>query len=63
MHAEGEYIEAVRQEIGRLVANVPSGVDDFIFWFEELKETGPGQWDPFFPGSPKPQVTTTCFGS
>jgi hypothetical protein len=47
--AEGEYIEAVRQEIALLVADVPSGVDDFIAWFEELKETGPGQRDPLFP--------------
>ena len=49
MRAEGEYIEAVRQEIGGLVADVPSGVDDFIAWFEELKEIGPGQGDPLFP--------------
>src|SRR5262249_21231764 len=49
MRGEGEYIEAVRREIGPLVANVPSGVDDFIAWFEELKETGPGQGDPLFP--------------
>ena len=47
--AEGEYIEAVRQEIAPLVADVPSGVDDFIDWFEELKATGPGQGDPLFP--------------
>jgi hypothetical protein len=47
--AEGEYIEAVRQEIAPLVADVPSGVDDFIAWFEELKEMGPGQGDPLFP--------------
>ena len=47
--AEGEYIEAVRQEIAPLVADVPTGVDDFIAWFEELKETGPGQGDPLFP--------------
>lgn len=46
--AEGEYVEAVRQEIAPLVADVPSGVDDFIAWFEELKETGPGQRDPLF---------------
>ena len=49
MRAEGEYIEAVRQEISLLVAGVPSGVDDFIAWFEELKVTGPGQGDPLFP--------------
>ena len=29
--------------------SVPSGVDDFIAWFEELKVTGPGQADPLFP--------------
>lgn len=48
-HAEGEYIEAVRQEINSLVADIPSGVDDFIEWFEDLRETGPGQGDPLFP--------------
>lgn len=47
--AEGEYIEAVRQEISPLVENIPSDVDGFIDWFEELKETGPGQGDPLFP--------------
>jgi hypothetical protein len=49
MRAEGEYVEAVRQEIGQFVADVPTGVDDFIAWFEELKETGPGQGHPLFP--------------
>jgi hypothetical protein len=47
--AEGEYIEAVRREIGALVADIPSDVDNFIDWFETLKETGPGQGDPLFP--------------
>ena len=47
--AEGEYIEAVRREVSPLLANVPSGVDDFIDWFEELKRTGPGQGDELFP--------------
>jgi hypothetical protein len=47
--AEGEYIEAVREEISVLVADIPSGVADFIDWFEELRETGPGQGDPLFP--------------
>jgi hypothetical protein len=47
--AEGEYIEAVRQEISPLLADIPSEVDDFIEWFEELRETGPGQGDPLFP--------------
>ena len=47
--AEGEYIEAVRREVSPLLANVPSRVDDFIDWFEELKRTGPGQGDELFP--------------
>jgi heme oxygenase-like protein len=47
--AEGEYIEAVRLEISPLVADIPSDVDEFIDWFEGLKETGPGQGDPLFP--------------
>ena len=47
--AEGEYIETVRREVSPLLANVPSGVDDFIDWFEELKRTGPGQGDELFP--------------
>jgi hypothetical protein len=47
--AEGEYIEAVRRVIGPLLADIPSDVDGFIDWFEELKHTGPGQGDPLFP--------------
>jgi hypothetical protein len=47
--AEGEYIEAVRREISSLVVNVPTNVNDFIDWFEELKNTGPGQGDSLFP--------------
>ena len=40
MLAEGDYIEAVRKEIAPLAASIPSGVDDFIDWFEELKHSG-----------------------
>jgi hypothetical protein len=47
--AEGDYLEAVRQEIASLTAGIPLEVDEFIDWFEELKETGPGQRDPLFP--------------
>jgi hypothetical protein len=49
IRAEGEYMEAVRKEIGPLVMDIPSDVDNFIEWFEELKETGPGQGDSLFP--------------
>ncbi len=47
--AEGEYIETVRREIEPLVADIPTGVDDFIEWFEQLETTGPGQGDALFP--------------
>jgi hypothetical protein len=48
-HAEGEFIEAVRQEIAPLVADVPEDVNAFIAWFERLRQNGPGQGDPLFP--------------
>jgi hypothetical protein len=47
--AEGEFVEALRTEIAPLVAEIPDDVDGFIAWFEELRETGPGQGDPLFP--------------
>jgi hypothetical protein len=47
--AEGEYIEAVRREIRPLLSDIPSDVDAFIEWFEDLKHTGPGQGDALFP--------------
>ncbi len=49
MRAEGEYVEAVRREIAPLVASIPEKVDDFIDWYEALRDTGPGQGDPLFP--------------
>ena len=61
--AEGEYIETVRREIGPLLASVPSGVDDFIEWFEELKEMGPGQGTSYSPGLRNEQTAKTCSGS
>ena len=47
--AEGDFVEAVRQEIVPLVRDIPLDVDPFIAWFERLRETGPGQGDPLFP--------------
>ncbi len=49
MWAEGEYVEAVRREVKQLCSEIPSQVDDFIDWFESLKESGPGQGDALFP--------------
>ena len=49
IRAEGEYLEAVRSENAPLLADIPGEVDGFIDWFEDLKQTGPGQGDPLFP--------------
>ena len=47
--AEVDFIEAQRKIIAPLVADIPSKTDEFIAWFERLKQTGPGQGDPLFP--------------
>jgi hypothetical protein len=47
--AEIAFVEVLRKAIAPLTATVPSKVDEFIAWFERLKETGPGQGDPLFP--------------
>jgi heme oxygenase-like protein len=47
--AEVEFVESLRRGIAPLAANIPSGVDAFIAWFEALNQTGPGQGDPLFP--------------
>jgi hypothetical protein len=48
MRLEGAFIEAFRAEIAPLVAAVPSDPEGFIVWFEDLKQSGPGQYDPLF---------------
>jgi hypothetical protein len=47
--AEIEFVEPLRRTLAPLAAAIPTGVNDFIAWFERLKETGPGQGDPLFP--------------
>jgi len=47
--AELAFVKALRKAIAPLTANIPSEVNEFIAWFERLKETGPGQGDPLFP--------------
>src|SRR5690242_11741413 len=44
--AEIDFIEEQRAIVAPLVADIPSNADDFIGWFERLRETGPGQGDP-----------------
>lgn len=46
---EGGFIEELRAEIADEAAAVPTDVEGFIAWFEDLKQVGPGQGDPLFP--------------
>ncbi len=48
LRLEGAFVEAFRAHIAPLVATVPTDVDGFLAWFEALKASGPGQWDPLF---------------
>jgi hypothetical protein len=43
------FIEASRAVQAPRAAQAPREADAFVRWFEELKETGPGQGDPLFP--------------
>ncbi len=45
---EGAFVEAFRAHVAPLVADVPTDPAGFIAWFEALKASGPGQWDPLF---------------
>ena len=47
--AEIEFVETLRQVIAPTIADMPEDPEDFINWFERLKESGPGQGDPLFP--------------
>jgi Iron-containing redox enzyme len=46
---EGSFLEQRRQEIADRAAAAPADPDEFLRWFEDLKECGPGQKDPLFP--------------
>lgn len=49
LRLEGGFFEELRQEAIDEAAAAPTDADGFIAWFEELKQTGPGQGDPLFP--------------
>lgn len=46
---EGGFLEELRAEAIDEAARAPTDVEGFIAWFEELKNSGPGQGDPLFP--------------
>jgi len=46
---EAGFLGELRAEIVDEAAKAPTDPDGFIAWFEQLKQTGPGQGDPLFP--------------
>ncbi|MEA3029478.1 MAG: hypothetical protein QOJ53_560 [Sphingomonadales bacterium] len=49
LRLEGNFLEALRAEIGAEAAAAPADPERFLTWFEDLQQTGPGQGDPLFP--------------
>lgn len=45
---EGAFIEAFRARVAPLAARAPRDPEAFVAWFEGLRDSGPGQWDPLF---------------
>lgn len=46
---ESGFLEELRAEVTDEAAQAPTDVEGFIQWFEELKNSGPGQGDSLFP--------------
>jgi len=46
---EREWIERERGNVEARAAAAPTDADGFVRWFEDLKQTGPGQGDSLFP--------------
>jgi hypothetical protein len=49
MRLEAAFLDHLRSCVADEAAQAPTEADAFITWFENLKETGPGQADPLFP--------------
>jgi len=49
LRLEGAFLEELRAEIADEAAAAPREPKAFLVWFENLRETGPGQGDPLFP--------------
>jgi len=49
LQLEGAFIEALRGPVRERASAAPRDPDNFVRWFEALKEEGPGQGDPLFP--------------
>ena len=49
LRLEGAFVERERALVAERAAEAPEDADGFVAWFEELKQTGPGQGDVLFP--------------
>src|SRR4051812_23866754 len=49
LRLEGGFVEELRREIADEAAQVPTDPENFVAWFENLKQVGPGQGDALFP--------------
>ena len=47
--AEGNFVDALREEIAPLAAAAPLDPLAFVRWYEDLRQSGPGQNDLLFP--------------
>lgn len=45
---EGTWIETLREDLDAQLEGLPTDEDAFVAWFEQLKQSGPGQGDPLF---------------
>jgi hypothetical protein len=48
-HLEEQFLAEERASVRPLVMGVPDHPDEFVRWFEALRDSGPGQGDPLFP--------------
>jgi pyrroloquinoline quinone (PQQ) biosynthesis protein C len=46
---EQSFIRSLRQSVAPFLKDLPADPPEFMHWYEDLKETGPGQGDPLFP--------------
>lgn len=46
---QGSFLECLRSQVTKQAAAVPREAAAFVGWFEDLRESGPGQRDPLFP--------------
>lgn len=49
LRLEGAFLEELRHDVVVEAAEAPTDPDGFVAWFEDLKQTGPGQDDALFP--------------